>query len=332
MPDETVLPDAPPQPADFAPLVPIVETPEDKKRLSFPVVAVGITSVLGAAGVAGGVWHFVAQSFNLLFINAILAGLLAGFLVGYSLAITRTRNDNFVAICGLVAAMLTMGSRFCYDAYASRGEIIEAMLTETGRNDAAIRAKAESYLTPPRLLRIYLAYRTETGARIGRRSATNPTVLTGGAYWGLVFLETGAMAIAGGAIATMRRRRCDDCGKPLTDIRLFTRHSNVSDAVLALAHTQRWQEISALPKPERVAPVVTDSMADYEVKIATRKAQEATEQAQTTVTLAQCGGKCAAYLRVETRDSSAPAKPLLQARVSQESADVARAVSSAEPI
>ena len=341
--DVPIAADAPPEPSGFAPLEPIapVANPES---VSWAAVVATLIAVPVIAIAVGFVWHLIGYyAFDMLLLSPLVAGIGAGAVLGFALFRARVSPNNFAAYCGIVAGLLTMLSRHGFDAYASRPGMIAALLAgapaqTSGLPPAMLRARAETYLTPWRTVTIYTRILSKRGVRVGKSYDRDKTPnVTGVGLWGLTIVETVLIgfAAAGGCAAVLAaNRRCEDCGKTLNDYLLFQRHSNMSDAVSLLTEAQRWRELSALPKDERFSDPVAlpPDTPDYKRRIAENAAREKAEQSVTRVTLAHCGAGCRPVVRVETRNSSAPAKRLVHARLSPESAAAARAASLGEPV
>ncbi len=308
-------------PSPFPPLEPI---PEERpaEKVTPVSAAVAVIAVPVAALIVGGVWHFIGYNlFDMLIISAVFAGVGAGCLAGLALVKSGARNQNFDAWCGIIAAVLTVLSRYTWDAHATRpamvaGGVAYLSAQEPRVSEEEVRARVEYSLNPWVTLKWYMLGQADEGVTIGRAQAgvtsDKPLRLKGFFFWALIALETGAMALAGGvaAVGMTTNRYCAECGKPLKENLLFRRHSDQTDDVLALAGRQDWHGLMSLPKAERSDP---KNMAD--------------------VILHRCeAGGCPATLSVEKQTASVPRKKLLNAWISPESANAAREASIAEPI
>lgn len=310
-----------PKLSPFPPLQELASTPP-AERISFGAVVLAVLTVPLAALMVGGAWHLFGDAFfDLVFISAILAGVGAGYVVGRVLTIAGTRHSNFVAWCGIIAAVLTMASRLTWDAYSHRGAMIDAgtKYISAARPDlpaSQIRVRVGSALNPWETLRLYGKMQSREGISIGRARAgvtsDKPLRLTGGFFWGLIILETAAMALAGGVTSTGQtiKRHCAECGKPLKENLLFRRHRDQVDEVSDYVRNQDWQGLMLLAKPERPDP-----------------------KNMTDVVLYRCEqGGCPATVSVETQTDSTTRQRVLNAWISPESANAAREASIAEPI
>lgn len=305
----------------FAPLEEIA--PESVTgKISPMVLGWVVFATLVGAVVFGGLWHGVAYYFfEIPFIIAILAGMGAGYLVGYALKPARLKKASIAAWLGLAAALLTVFSRHTWDAYSDRPAMVSylekhARLRYPDMSPSEAHARSEAVLTPLDTMRWHMEASAENGlvfqgtrrgAPIGRGVR-----LRGAWFWGLLALNTIAASIAGAATAeiTGMKRYCAECGKPLKENLLFRRHSDQAGEVLDHARKQDWYGLMSLPKAER-----TDL------------------KNMTEVLLHRCEeGGCPATVSVETQTATEPRKKVLHAWIDPESANAARAASIAEPI
>lgn len=219
-----------------------------------PASFLQLLPVLPVAILIGIVYHFIAQYLDLLILFPLVVGACVGGVLASLAKKHKVRSKFVLCAFAIAGGLLSFGARWAGDAFQAREEFISSSASQLSNGNAALEAKAQTFLRntypPAKFLPLYLQAVAKQGMTISSHgSSSSNAPITGTAFWVFVLADAlimcgTATAIAWGQATSPFCLGCDSWyGTEMTVSRL---HLNQAGEAANMAKSGNWTGLGEL--------------------------------------------------------------------------------------